>query len=934
MKYSRLFWLILSFVSAGLYAQTDVLSLNGEWTYKLDPDDKGMDEKWYDDAFTQTLVLPGSLNTNGIGEPVSVNTQWTGSQWNKAWYESDFYEKYRSPEDTKIVFWLTPDAYYVGRAWYQKKIVVPGKWKKKHVELSLERCHWQTDLWIDGVKIGTRNSLSVPHRYELEELTPGEHILTLCVDNRIKDIQPGVDAHSISDNTQSNWNGVIGKIGLSVRPKAYVDGVRIEPLPEQRRIKAEISLNVKGKTGLSATLTLQVKALSGEGKPLKMLKKGIRLNAGTNRLDIEYDMDENFSLWDEFNPAIYELNVSLDTKYGCDELKETFGLRKLGTEGTRITVNGRPVFFRGTLECCIFPETGFPSTDEAEWNRIMEVCKAHGLNHIRFHSWCPPEAAFNVADRLGMYLYVECGSWADDIGSGKPIDDFIMEESERIVKEYGNHPSFCLFSYGNEPRGKKHVEYLRNFVKHWKAKDNRFLYTTASGWPAVDESDWHCLPAPRIQGWNQGLKSVINSKSPNSRYDWSHKISKKQPTISHEIGQWCVYPDLKERARYTGVLKAKNFDIFEDRLRDNGLLHLVDSFLLASGKLQTLCYKADIEAALRTKGFAGFQLLDLHDFPGQGSALVGVLNPFWESKGYVTPQEYSEFCNQVVPLARLSRFVYNAGDTLVADVEVAQFSASDLLLPVIWQILDDKGKQMKSGSFAPTEMRTGRLNSIGQIREILNVTEPSQLQLVLSVGKYKNRWNLWVYPSVEIDKQDVLVATSFSEEVMERLSQGGKVLLSPRLGSMKNEGADSVAVGFSSIFWNTLWTNGQPPHTLGVLCNKEHAALRLFPTDYHSDYQWWDAMAHCNAIPLRKLSDAKPIVRIIDDWFTARSLGLIVEMKVGNGLMILCGADLMSDVEKRPEARQLLNSLLHYMTGDSFNPVQQVTIGQLADLFK
>lgn len=225
MKYSRLFWLILSFVSAGLYAQTDVLSLNGEWTYKLDPDDKGMDEKWYDDAFTQTLVLPGSLNTNGIGEPVSVNTQWTGSQWNKAWYESDFYEKYRSPEDTKIVFWLTPDAYYVGRAWYQKKIVVPGKWKKKHVELSLERCHWQTDLWIDGVKIGTRNSLSVPHRYELEELTPGEHILTLCVDNRIKDIQPGVDAHSISDNTQSNWNGVIGKIGLSVRPKAYVDGV-------------------------------------------------------------------------------------------------------------------------------------------------------------------------------------------------------------------------------------------------------------------------------------------------------------------------------------------------------------------------------------------------------------------------------------------------------------------------------------------------------------------------------------------------------------------------------------------------------------------------------------------------------------------------------------------------------------------------------------
>ena len=408
---------------------------------------------------------------------------------------------------------------------------------------------------------------------------------------------------------------------------------------------------------------LNGKSLFGDEKTLKTVEKDVRLNKGANQLDIEYDMDESFELWDEFNPFLYELSVILDTKYGKDELKETFGLRELGTEGTQITVNGRPVFFRGTLECCIFPKTGFPPTEEVEWSRIMKICKSYGLNHIRFHSWCPPEAAFNAADKLGMYLYVECGSWADDIGSGKAIDEFIMEESERIVREYGNHPSFCLLSYGNEPRGEKHVEYLRNFVKHWKGRDNRFLYTTASGWPAVDESDWHCLPAPRIQGWNQGLKSIINSKRPNSLYDWTHKISKKKPTISHEIGQWCVYPDLKERSAYTGVFKAKNFDIFEDRLRDNGLLNLADSFLLASGKLQTLCYKADIEAALRTKDFAGFQLLDLHDFPGQGTALVGVLNPFWESKGYVTPQEYSEFCNQVVPLARLPKFIYNLGDT-------------------------------------------------------------------------------------------------------------------------------------------------------------------------------------------------------------------------------------------------------------------------------
>lgn len=934
MMYIRFLLLILSLVCTKLCAQTETISLNGEWTYKLDPDDKGIVEKWYNDEFTSALALPGSLNTNGIGEPVSLNTIWTGSQWNKAWYESDFYERYRSPENTKIVFWLTPEAYYVGSAWYQKKIVIPEKWKKKCIILNLERCHWKTDLWIDGVKIGTRNSLSVPHCYELTDVGPGEHIITLCVDNRIGEIQPGVDAHSVSDNTQSNWNGIIGEIELYARPKANVVDVRIEPLIAKRSIKTEVCLNVKGGANVNGVLKLRVKSLFGDEKTLKTVEKDVRLNKGANQLDIEYDMDESFELWDEFNPFLYELSVILDTKYGRDELKETFGLRELGTEGTQITVNGRPVFFRGTLECCIFPKTGFPPTEEVEWSRIMKICKSYGLNHIRFHSWCPPEAAFNAADKLGMYLYVECGSWADDIGSGKAIDEFIMEESERIVREYGNHPSFCLLSYGNEPRGEKHVEYLRNFVKHWKGRDNRFLYTTASGWPAVDESDWHCLPAPRIQGWNQGLKSIINSKRPNSLYDWTHKISKKKPTISHEIGQWCVYPDLKERPAYTGVFKAKNFDIFEDRLRDNGLLNLADSFLLASGKLQTLCYKADIEAALRTKDFAGFQLLDLHDFPGQGTALVGVLNPFWESKGYVTPQEYSEFCNQVVPLARLPKFIYNVGDTLIADVEVAQFSPSDLQLPVTWEIHDLRGNQVSSGSFGATKMLTGKLNSIGQIREVLNVTEPSRLQLVLSVGKYKNRWNLWVYPSESVDEEDVLVVTSFNEEVIEKLSQGGKVLLSPRLGTMKNEGTDSVAVGFSSIFWNTLWTNGQAPHTLGILCDEEHPALELFPTSYHSDYQWWDAMSHCNAIPLHKLNNVKPIVRIIDDWFTARSLGLIVEMKVGGGSLILCGADLVSDIENRPEARQLMNSMLHYMNGNLFKPVQQITVRQLRELFK
>lgn len=925
--------MILGMSAFSVFSQTEKINLSGDWSYKLDPQDKGVGEAWFNDELPGSLKLPGSLNTNGVGDDVSVETPWMGSMWNRAWYDSDFYAKYRSPENTKVVFWLSPDKYYSGAAWYQKKIVVPKDWKNKAVVLNLERCHWETTLWIDGKKVDSQNSMSVPHRYELEELAPGEHTITLCVDNRVKDFQPGVDAHSISDNTQSNWNGIVGDISVEAHPKAYIEGVKIVPVIKEKKLVVTVDVESKDKLH-KGEISIKAKSLNENNAELPLLKEKVSLASGNNELVFTYDMSSNFSLWDEFNPDLYELQVELDTKYGVDKTTELFGLRELGVKGTQITVNNRAVFFRGTLECCIFPKTGFPPVDVKEWERIMDVCKAHGLNHIRFHSWCPPEAAFIAADKKGMYLYVECGSWASDIGSGKGIDEYIYSESRRIVDEYGNHPSFCLFSYGNEPSGEKHKEYLRGFVNYWKDRDSRFLYTTASGWPAIDENDWHCLPAPRIQGWGEGLKSIINGKSPNSNYDWTAKISKTIPTISHEIGQWCVYPDLKERSKYTGVLKAKNFDIFEDRLRDNGILHLADSFLLASGKLQALCYKADIEAALRTKNFAGFQLLDLHDFPGQGSAIVGVLNPFWESKGYITAEEYSEFCNKVVPLARMDKFVFHSGEKISASVDVAQFSAKDMESAVEWQLKDSHGVVKASGKLPSLSLPTGTLTNVGNISCSVDTEKPEQFELVLSVDGYRNRWNIWVYPDKEEVAGDVMVVSSLDDKAVATLSEGGKVLLTPTLGTMRNEGVDSVAVGFSSIFWNTLWTEGQPPHTLGILCNGNHPALSAFPTEYHSDYQWWDAMSHCNAIPLHKLGDVEPIVRIIDDWFTARSLGLIVEVKVGKGKLMICGADLLTDRQNRPEARQLLNSLLSYMKTEKFNPKSEVTTDMVKSILK
>lgn len=919
------------------------IDLSGEWTYQADPDDKGINEKWFSMNLNDRINLPGSMTTNGKGNDIVVNNPWTGQIVDSSWFKDPRYEKYRKDGNIKVPFWLQPVKYYVGAAWYQKTVDIPADWDGKNVQLYLERCHWETRVWVDDKEAGMQNSLVAPHIYDLTAmLTPGKHVITICVDNRVKDIQVGQNSHSISDHTQSNWNGIIGKMELRARPAAHLAFVNVYPNVANKRITINVVLKNSSGKKVKGKLKFQAIPENSTAAKLEPFQTDIEIDPDLAALDVEYSMGDNPLLWDEFHPNLYKLVVTLESIQQEPDRKEVlFGMREFKANGTQFSINGRPTFLRGTLECAIFPKTGYPPTDTAEWGRIYRVARAHGLNHFRFHSWCPPAAAFEAADKAGFYLHVECPSWANQgssIGYGAPIDKFIYDESERMVDEYGNHPSFCILLYGNEPAGSNQAKWLGEFNTYWKNKDNRRLYSSGAGWPLIPESDFNSTSDPRIQLWGQGLQSIINSQPPRFNYDWSGQIAAfNKPTVSHEIGQWCVYPDFKEIAQYDGVLKAKNFEIFKETLEENGMGALADSFLLASGKLQALCYKADIEAALRTPGFGGFQLLDLHDFPGQGTALVGVLNPFWKEKGYVTPLEYSRFCNATVPLARLPKMVYTSADTLVVPVEIAHFGEKALSnITTEWKVTDATGKTWFEGKLESKDIPLGNGTKLGTIKQVLaSVKEARKLQLSVTVGFAENTWDIWVYPAVlPLAGTDILVTQKIDSKVEDVLAKGGKVLLTVKKGSIKPEKGGEVAVGFSSIFWNTAWTNKQAPHTLGILCNPKHPALAAFPTDYHSNWQWWDAVSNCNALNLSGLSkDLKPVVRLIDDWVTNRPLGLIFEVKVGNGKMLVCGADLVKDSKSRPEARQLLFSLTNYMSGNSFNPEVSVDLNEIRSFF-
>ncbi len=590
------------------------ISLSGEWRFDLDPKNVGITERWFAKDLSDTVKLPGSTDTNRKGV---LNTR-----------PPDLSHPARVHE-------------YTGVAWYQRDITITEDWPlngRDRVELLLERCHWETRVWIDDKPCGMRDSLCVPHVYDLGALKPGKHRLTIRVDNSIK-YNVGGWAHSITEETQTNWNGIVGRIELRARPSYRMDNVQVYPNTAEKtvRVRAFVAGEPPIRNGkvVPCVLSYQIYEPGGKESGLwDVVDDRITDLTGKKPIEFTVPMPKGIRSWDEFSPNLYTVAVNIHpvdaTMLGSDVLRTTFGMRDLRVQDKRLVMNGRKIFLRGTLECCIFPLTGYPPTDVDSWLRILRICKSYGLNHMRFHSWCPPEAAFEAADREGVLLQVELPQWVGNVGQEPPRDEFIREEMLRILDTYGNHPSFGMLCMGNELAGD--ASFLQKLVVEGKAFDPRHLYTPSTAW-SLGANDDYDVGLPR------GLHG------PTTDADFADQdAASKVPVISHEIGQWSVFPNMAEIPKYTGITRARNFELIREGLAEHGLLDQAADFTRASGKLSAELYKEEIEVLLRTPGHGGFQLLDLHDFPGQGTATVGMLDAFWDSKGLITPGEWRRFC--------------------------------------------------------------------------------------------------------------------------------------------------------------------------------------------------------------------------------------------------------------------------------------------------
>lgn len=931
-----------------------MISLDGKWNLQLDEKKKGLSL-----PFSDVITLPGTTSHARKG---NLNEE-------------------------ALVSALTDKYFFEGQAWFSREIIIPDELGGKACCLFLERTRLTT-VWLDDQEIGSCNSLNTPHIYELPLLQPGVHTITIRVDNTD---YPTKGGHLTSQDTQTNWNGITGRIELQFFGKSRLGGIRLDPKLSERSVHITAALD----SDSGATLVVSAQSFNSE-KTHTVDEREYTISPGS--LSIDYELGQEALLWSEGAPNLYYINLALKDSGGdvTDQQELIFGLKEFKAEGDKFTINGEKTFLRGKHDGLIFPLTGYAPTDVEEWVRILGISKSYGINHYRFHTCCPPEAAFTAADMLGIYMQPELPFWGTiteetDEGHNQEEQDYLISEGYAILQAFGNHPSFVMMSLGNELWGSK--TRIDSFLKDYKAYDDRILFTQGSNnhqWvPEILEHDdffsgvrfsrdrlfrgsYAMCDAPlghvqadlpsTMKDYDDQIvpKNFLNGEDMKSaaggeiqiQYGTEAKTVQADeasgewiphiPVVSHEIGQYATYPDFNEIDKYKGPLQAENFKIFRERLESKGLGHLATKYFESSGQLAVACYKEELEAAFRSRRLAGFQLLDLQDFSGQGTALVGVLDAFMDSKGLISPEEWRSFCNDAVLLARFPKYNYESGESFNAHIELSYFRSGILnMLDLQWELTVDKGIIAEGSSLVSIPTGTNYIDICDLAIKLPVVDQMSKASLNLRIRGTDiiKSYDLWIYPEKSSDiLEGIHVFKELSSEAIALLEQGENVLLMPKPESLDN----AVDGYYCTDFWcypmfrsiSESMNRPVPVGTMGLLIDNNHPVLREFLSEEYSTYPWWTIVENSKSIIMDEADrNWYPVVQTIDNFERNHKLSFLLECSVGSGNLLVCALD-ADKVSATIEGKQFLFSLASYMKSTDFKPQYKAEVKELMELVK
>lgn len=912
-------------------------ALFGDWELRLDTAQELTSPP---ESYPLTMRLPGTTAQQGIGS------------FNAARAEGFLSEKYP----------------FEGQIWLHRRVEINDENIGKPLFLHLERTR-MTRLWVNGRYVGAEQSLCTPHRYDLTAFADKIMDIVLCVANVGYPTRGG---HMTSPDTQTNWIGVTGDIRLEMHESVYFSDVRVFPDAKEHRITLDGRLH--GASSVDASIEINADA--------RIASYHQTISADVSgRFEFSLSLPDDAPLWSEWSPSIMKITLMLAN----GEISEvSFGLRDFRAAGMQFTINGTPTMLRGKHDGLLFPLTGAAPTDADTWISIFRTMKSWGINHYRFHTCCPPEACFTAADIVGIYLEPELPFWGtihdlDDPACNPDEQAYLLREGLRICAVFGNHPSFCMLSLGNELWGSP--ARLSDLLTALRTADPRPLYTQGSNnfqhmpqtmpqedfWVGVRTAKHKLIrgsyatcdaPVGRLQthapstNWDYEahlFPDEIDADACDSggdiriQYGTGVKTVRTaaakafcpdKPVITHEIGQYGIYPDYREIPHYTGVLEARNFEVFRDRLAAAGMLLQADDFFSCSGKLARDCYKNELEAAMRTPHLAGFQVLDLQDFTGQGTALVGMLNSLLENKGFISPAQWRGFCSDFVLLARFDSYVWEAESTQQLDFYIR---ANTAITRVPFQATLCAGSYKTCVQFDVEDDARGLVH-IGCAKMQIPRTYVGNAELVLQCGDAENRYALTILPpALPLDlyaHPSVFVCHTLAD-ALPMLQNGRRVLLLP-------ESVTRGIVGFyCADFWNYPMFRAisesmgkEPPvGTMGLCIQASHPVAKAMFSDDYTTPQWYEIITNaCCAILDDFPDDYRPILQMIDNVERNHRLGILFEANVSGGKLLVCTSKIHQHLEDIAVNR-FAHALLDYAASDEFAPQIRIAPDVLAKIF-
>ena len=942
------------------------LLLDGSWHVELE------------DGTTGQMHLPGTLDESGIGHRDVGANQWhPDAALGNAEGEVD--------KDAPIATRFTRRHTYEGEARISRKVTVPDYGNDRLFVLA-ERAR-ALRLAVDGgeCEVFQQGTLSTPYIFELTGVTPGEHELTFFSDNSY----PGMPKDAIcyssaaTDETQTNWNGILGNLCMYTRPKNFIECVRIYPKKLKRSggyvadVCVELAPGAK-ETLKDAKIILRSEALAETeefGKTQKSAEIFTHLGDALTKIEAagpenrktveiwfrDLPLRENVKLWDEEEGNLYEMAATLDSgtaaEHGVNssvEYRTRFGIRIFGDNGSgRCALNGRTIFLRSEANCAEYPETGHPPMTVSEWKEILQKYRSYGINCVRFHSHCEPEAAFTAADELGMLLQPELSNW-------NPKDAFATEESIRyyrteltaILKTYANHPSFVMLTLGNELQARgEGRDRMQDLVRTAKQLDPTRLYANGSntfyGEEGCDpESDFYTSQSCKdvvIRGTFSGMRGYINENYPSADHTYDAAMAEirksyTKPVFSFEVGQFEVLPDFEELESFHGISDPVNLKLIKKRVEERGLLPTWEKYVEATGELSRLAYREEIEAAMRTRELSGISLLGLQDFPGQGTALVGMMNSHMEPKPYpfARPERFREFFTESRIFVKMPRYTYEEGEHLTAEVEVANFGKESIAGELGWTlgyrdcaVNSGRGELRCDRADGQKNCPPGTYTLLGRLDIPLEVKGVSAaLILTVSIGDCTSTYPVWVYQKTSPEcPKNVYETRVFDEQTRAVLQNGGRVYLSP--DADKESLPYSIKTQFTTDFWS-VGTFTDQEGGMGQLIDTEHPILKEFPTDFHTDWQWW-IMATKRAVILPH--PMKTIITEMDSYAFLRPMAQLIEFRCLKGKVLLSTMELHKS-QQYPEARALQTAIYEYLSGEGFEPSEEIAEEELSMLVR